>query len=186
MTVPTRFVTQARRFVILRLPGTNASVLIRWIPRSERKILFTQPIFLFLFLPLLLGTYFSVPWRMRNQVLLGFSLVFYAWGEPRYLPLLVGMVGVDYVMAMSIDREITRSEGRGSWKANLLLGFAISANLGLLLIFKYTDFAVDNLNVVVKCIGTLFPGMRFYGFAEPRIALPLGISFFTFHGWIQI
>jgi len=131
-------------------------------------VVFASPIFLFLFLPLTLAAYFAFPRRWRNAVLLVASLAFYAWGEARYLPLIVGSVVFNWVMGRAIGGTLaTRTRKR--W-----LAVAIFGNLAALALFKYANFAVSNVN-------TLAPILAITPIAIAAIPLPLGISFFTFH-----
>ena len=131
-------------------------------------MLFTEPIFLFCFLPAVLALYF-LPWRQhRNLLLLVASVIFYASGGGRFVFLILGSIAFNYVMAIWVDRERHRASGR------LLLGVTIAANLIVLGVLKYTNFAADNLNVLLHAggLGTL---------RVPRVLLPIGISFFSFH-----
>jgi len=131
-------------------------------------VVFSSPIFLFLFLPITLGVYFVLPWRSRNFWLLGTSLVFYGWGEPKFvLVMLVSIVG-NYLLARWIDRV------DDSKRRRVPLTIAVVLNIGLRAIFKYTDFAVQNVNVVLS-------DLDLRTLRLPDIALPIGISFFTFH-----
>jgi alginate O-acetyltransferase complex protein AlgI len=128
-------------------------------------MVFASPIFLFLFLPATLAAYFAAPARWRNGVLLAGSLAFYTWGEARYLPLIVGSVGFNYVLGRAIGgSDVPRSRRR--W-----LAVAIAGNLATLALFKYANFAVANINALAPVL-TL---------SLAAIPLPLGISFFTFH-----
>lgn len=127
-------------------------------------MLFSSITFLFYFFPIFLALYYLLPWK--NTVLLLASLIFYAWGEPRFvLLLLVSSVinyGVGFVLA---QRRQSGNPIKG------LLGLGISANLGLLVYFKYLGFFAASLNQVLQA-----------HFPVPEIVLPLGISFFTFQG----
>ena len=130
-------------------------------------MIFSSAVFLFLFLPVVLAVYFLLPARLRNLWLLGTSLVFYAWGEPRFVLVMLASIGANYFLALRIGR----SKDAGGRKAYLAL--AVVANLGLLVIFKYADFLVGNLNA-------LLGPLRLAPLSLPGIALPVGISFFTF------
>ena len=130
-------------------------------------MVFSSPVFLFLFLPVVLAGYFVLPGRLRNLWLLGTSLVFYAWGEPRFVLVMLASIVANYVLAL----WIARADGAGRRKA--LLALAVAANIGLLVVFKYADFLVGNVNTLVGVLG-IAP------FSLPGIALPIGISFFTF------
>lgn len=123
--------------------------------------------FLFYFFPLFLVSYFSAKTiTTRNYIFLAFSLVFYAAGYTPHILILLGSVAVNFFLARAIDRR----EGEGR-KRLLVLGVVF--NLGLLGIFKYTGFLVENLNALMEPIGLALP--------LPRISLPLGISFYSFH-----
>ena len=126
-------------------------------------MLFSSLTFLYVFLPAVLAVYFLVPARGRNFVLLGSSLVFYAYGEPVYTLLLIFSSVLDYVNGLIIEKK------RGRWAAKAALGISLAVNLGLLCFFKYTDFFIKNINAVFGSdIGLM------------GIALPIGISFYTF------
>jgi alginate O-acetyltransferase complex protein AlgI len=131
-------------------------------------VVFASPIFLFLFLPLTLAAYFAFPRTWRNAVLLIASLVFYAWGEARYLPLILGSVAFNWVMGRAIGGAAD-AQVRKRW-----LVVAIIGNLAALALFKYANFAVANVNA-------LAPILAVTPLALAAIPLPLGISFFTFH-----
>src|SRR5215470_330359 len=131
-------------------------------------MVFSSPIFLFLFLPVTLGFYFLLPVRLRNIWLLGTSLVFYGWGEPKFVVVMLASILLNYFLALWIDRVRDKGDARPA------LATAIVLNLGLLVFFKYVNFLGDNLNLVLAGIG--LPPV-----VIPAIALPIGISFFTFH-----
>jgi alginate O-acetyltransferase complex protein AlgI len=127
-------------------------------------VLFPSIAFLFYFLPLFCIAYCLAPGIVaKNLILLLASLLFYAWGEPRFVLLLAGQIVLNYAIALAIGAA---QGGR----RRLITIIGVAANLLLLAVFKYADFAVDTLNAVA---GT--------GATPPGIALPLGISFFTFH-----
>ncbi len=131
-------------------------------------MLFTEPLFLFLFLPLLLGLYFACPERYKNPLLSAASLVFFAVGERAFLPWLIASICVNYWIAVGIATY------RGTPRARALLVIGIVSDLLLLVVFKYADFFCANFNLVWKAVHhTTLP--------LPHITLPLGISFFTFH-----
>jgi alginate O-acetyltransferase complex protein AlgI len=132
-------------------------------------MLFTEPAFLFLFLPLLLAIYFISPKRWRNLILIGASLVFYAVGERVYLGVLLLSILLNYSGALAVSR----AQGRRARR--LALGVSVASNLALLVVFKYADFLVANLNHVLSLFA--LPALR-----RPGIHLPIGISFFTFMG----
>ena len=131
-------------------------------------MLFTEPFFLFVFLPLTLACYYAVPQRFRNTVLALASLVFYSFGELRFLLWLVASVAVNYWIARGIETR------RDTPWARRLLVLGVASDLALLVVFKYAGFIVGNVNAVLGAAG-IAP------FTLPEIRLPLGISFFTFH-----
>ena len=135
-------------------------------------MVFASPIFLFLFLPLTLAAYFAFPRTWRNAVLLVASLAFYAWGEARYLPLIVGSVAFNWIMGRAIGGAADAKARRRR------LVVAIAGNLAALMVFKYANFAVANVNALAP---VLAPAVAFGPLAVTAIPLPLGISFFTFH-----
>ena len=130
-------------------------------------MLFTEPAFLFAFLPALLLVYFLSPRSWQNHVLTLFSLFFYAIGEWQFLPWLLGSTAVNYFVALGLDAW------KGTRRARVLLALGICVDLSLLLVFKYAGFLTRNLNEVLALVHLRVP--------VPRFALPLGISFFTFH-----
>jgi alginate O-acetyltransferase complex protein AlgI len=130
-------------------------------------MVFSSPIFLFAFLPLTLLAYLAAPSTARTVPLLLASLLFYAWGEPWFSLIMLGSIGINYVHGLLVDR------GRGTGAARIAVVMAVVANIGLLAVFKYADFAVENLNLLLAAAG--WPPLR-----APSIELPIGISFFTF------
>src|SRR5450432_1837254 len=131
-------------------------------------MVFASPIFLFLFLPLVLAAYFALPRRWGNGVLLVASLVFYVWGEGAMVALVLASVAFNWIMGGRID-DVADPAPRRRW-----LALAVGGNLVLLAAFKYANFLAANLNVVLG-------GLGWGTIALAAIPLPLGISFFTFH-----
>ena len=131
-------------------------------------MVFASPIFLWLFLPLTLAAYYVVPRTWRNGVLLVASLAFYAWGEMRYVPLIIASVIFNWLMGMAIGTS-TEISVRRRW-----LVIAVAGNLATLAVFKYANFSVANVNALAPILGTS-------PIVLATIPLPLGISFFTFH-----
>jgi alginate O-acetyltransferase complex protein AlgI len=131
-------------------------------------VVFSSPIFLFLFLPSLFGLYFLAPQSARNLLLLAASLVFYSWGEGRYIAVLLTSIACNYWLGLWLDRL------RGRPSARLALALAVAGNLVLLIAFKYANFLVHELNHLMSALGR--PDIEL----DP-VHLPLGISFFTFH-----
>lgn len=125
-------------------------------------MVFSSPIFLFLFLPALLAAYFASPRPARNAVLLVASLLFYAWGEGPYTAVMVGSIAINYVFGRAISRA--GGVARRRWTVA-----AVAANLALLGWFKYANLAAE----------TWFPAAVTAGRWKP-VHLPIGISFFTF------
>ena len=132
-------------------------------------MVFSSPIFLFLFLPVVLTVYALLRGeRAKNNWLLATSLVFYAWGEVEFIFLLLGSTLVNYYLGRWVDRH----EEVG--KRKVAVGVSVAFNVGLLAFFKYADFVVNTLNSVVHLVN--IPPIP-----QPHIPLPIGISFFTFH-----
>lgn len=127
-------------------------------------MVFSSLPFLFFFLPAFLILYHLVPFRAKNPVLLVFSLLFYAWGEPVYVFLMLFSAFVDYLDGVLLERF-----GNTILKRRIFLFSALFINLSLLAFFKYADFAVR-----------IFNGLTGLHIAAPGIALPIGISFYTF------
>ena len=143
-------------------PRTRGRVAIRRI-RDPARMLFNSTIFLLGFLPVALGLHGLVlRWRpsLRPDCLLLLSFVFYGWWDPRFVPLLAVSIGANWLVA----RAYLRSRPRG------LIPLAIAANLAALAVFKYLDFLAG---LVAWVPGLALPPIG--------LALPLGISFFTFH-----
>lgn len=125
-------------------------------------MVFSSAVFLFFFLPITFLLNRILPWvRAKNWVLIGASLLFYAFGEPVYVCIMLLSVAVNYVLG-----RLAAGERR---QAKISVLFALCFNLGMLGVFKYADFIIENINTA---LGTDIP--------QPHIALPIGISFFTF------
>lgn len=126
-------------------------------------MLFSSITFLYCFLPCVLLVYFIVPDRMKNFVLLSSSLLFYGWGEPKYLAFMLASIAQSYIAARLVERL------RGTAGARLVTALSAAASLGLLAYCKYADFFIENFNALM-------------GLSVPllRVALPVGISFYTF------
>lgn len=130
-------------------------------------MVFSSLVFLFRFLPLFLICYFSIPEKyikIRNFVLFIFSLVFYAWGEPIYICLMLFSTVFDYINGLCIERF-----GPQTNKSKIILIISLIGNLGLLGVFKYTDFIINSINSIFNLDLT-----------NLNLALPIGISFYTF------
>lgn len=132
-------------------------------------MVFSSLEFLFFFLPLTMLVYFAVPRKYikaRNLVLLFFSLIFYGWGEPCYVFVMVASVAFSYFFGCMVERCREREDHKG---AKRFLALAVVVNVGLLGFFKYTDFLISLLNL-----------LPFVSLKKLGIELPVGISFYTF------
>ena len=129
-------------------------------------MVFSSLLFLFVFLTANLIVYFAVPKEKRNKVLLIFSLVFYAWGGPRYLLLLAGETFVSWIFALKID-EARAGYTKRSEKFYMVCDVVVM--LGCLAIFKYLGFFIGNFKLIFGVPKVV-----------PEIVLPIGISFYTF------
>jgi len=131
-------------------------------------VIFSSITFLFYFLPAVLIIYFLTPMpngskRLRNFVILASSLIFYAWAEPVFALVMIGQCLSSWALALLIDKY------RGRPLSKYIMILSISIDLGVLLLFKYTDFFLSNINLLFGTdIGLL------------RLILPIGISFYTF------
>ena len=126
-------------------------------------MLFSGIPFLFYFLPAVLIVYFLVPRFLKNAVLLLFSLVFYAWGEPKYVFLMIATILLFYCCGLAIGKC-----SKKRWK-QFWLALSVIISLGLLALFKYADFLIGSINTAT---GAAIPLLK--------LALPIGISFYTF------
>lgn len=127
-------------------------------------MVFSSIPFLFFFLPLCLILYYAVPFSLKNGILLLFSLIFYAWGEPVSIFLMLFASAVDYCNGRLMERY-----GTTTLKRRCFLGCSVLINLSVLAFFKYADFLIHTVN---SLFGT--------GIAPLELGLPVGISFFTF------
>jgi alginate O-acetyltransferase complex protein AlgI len=125
---------------------------------------FVSPLFLFIFLPLFFAVYYCAPSRLKNLVGALASLAFYAWGAPRFAPILIATSCLDFWLSRQMVRRPERSK--------VLLSFSLVLNLSLLFYFKYINFFMAQLISV---------GLPFDSANWSSALLPLGISFFTFH-----
>lgn len=126
-------------------------------------MLFSSISFLYYFLPLTLVLYFLTPKRGKNAVLLLASLVFYGWGEPKYVLLMGLSVLLGYGFGLLVEKYRERKAGK------LFCALSVGVSLSFLLCFKYADFLIGNFNALTGL------GLPFL-----RLALPIGISFYTF------
>ena len=126
-------------------------------------MLFSSIPFLYYFLPIVVAVYFLVPKAGRNAVLLIASLVFYGWGEPKYVFLMAGTILLFYLCGLAVEKA-----AKQRWKKVWMLT-AVVVSIALLAVFKYADFFVTSFNSLT---GLSLPLLR--------LALPIGISFYTF------
>ena len=123
-------------------------------------MIFSSILFIYYFLPILLLIYFIVPSKYKNLVLLIFSLIFYFLGEPKYIIVLLSSCFINYYLSKQFEKSKRRK---------LYLIISLIYNIGNLLVFKYTDFFISNINQILN---TKIPYLY--------IIMPIGISFFTF------
>ena len=130
-------------------------------------MLFYEPLFLFLFLPIFFALFLAVRRRARGRewVLLGASLFFYLWSEPLFVPVVIATCATDFMLARQLHRP-----GRAG---RVCLAAGILINVAMLFYYKYTAFAVDNLDVLL-----VSAGLRAWNVG--RVALPVGVSFIVF------
>ena len=126
-------------------------------------MLFRSMTFLFVFMPLVMAVYFLSKKEIRNYVLLIASIIFYAWGEPRYLAIMIITILVNYAGAILLDKHY--SSRQRLW----IVSLTIVLDLSFLFYFKYFNFVVDNINGVLAT-----------DFQLLDIIMPIGISFYTF------
>lgn len=126
-------------------------------------MLFSSMTFLFVFMPVLAVVYFFSRKEIKNYVLLIASIIFYAWGEPRYLAIMIITIIVNYFGALLLDVPSLQN------RRKLVLGLTVLADLSFLFYFKYFNFVIDNLNAVFAA-----------DFTFVDVVMPIGISFYTF------
>ena len=129
-------------------------------------MIFSSVFFIFVFLPATLLVYFLAPWKFKNLVLLLFSLVFYAWGEPVYVFLMIFSIVFNYFSGLELEQRRQRGE---KTKLKICFVTTVVANLAILGFFKYYGFLVTNLNRILP-----------FEIPYQELALPIGISFIPF------
>jgi len=129
-------------------------------------MVFSSSIFLFFFLPLVIIGHYLLREKYRVYFLLFASLFFYAWGEPRYVLVMLLSIAINYTFGILIDKAFANKS-----LAKTLLVLSIALNLGILFYFKYLDFSLSAIN-----------GIFYTGYEYKDIIMPIGISFFTFQG----
>ncbi len=127
-------------------------------------MVFSSLTFLYFFLPIVLALYFAVPKKSKNIILFISGFVFYAWGEPFYIIIMIISTIIDYTAGRFIDKFDNREKLR-----TVFLLVSVIMNLSLLAVFKYSSFFITNINFL---FGT--------SFTDPKLPLPIGISFYTF------
>ena len=127
-------------------------------------MLFSSVVFLFTFLPVILILYYLVPRAYKNLVVLIGSLIFYAWGEPVYIFLMIFSILFNYISGLDIARNLKSKE-----KARQSLVFNVTVNLLILGFFKYEGFLLGSINAVLPV-----------DIPFRELPLPIGISFYTF------
>lgn len=130
-------------------------------------MVFSSILFILFFLPVFLGVYNLVPPKYKNLVFLIFSLIFYAWGAPTFIFILVGSILLNFYLVQQLYKARQRKHRR------ILAFTSILLNLGLLAYFKYANFFMENFNSVLQNVGL-------DAYHWTWIILPIGISFFTF------
>lgn len=131
-------------------------------------MVFSSPLFLFVFLPFVLLVYYSSGVRARNPILLAASLIFYAWGEPAHVSVMIGSILMNWIVGMAMARSASRQ------REFAVLSIGVALNLCGLFYFKYTNFVFAQFSHLA---GLDLPAPHFV----QAIVLPIGISFFTFH-----
>ncbi|MGB5987904.1 MAG: MBOAT family protein [Desulfobacterales bacterium] len=131
-------------------------------------MVFSSLTFIFVFLPFFLACYYGVPRRFKNPVALMGSYFFYAWGEPRFVLILLASSLIDYFLG----RRLTES-GSNHRRRRGILALSLILNVGCLAFFKYANFAVEQINGLLSLDGGA-------AWEWQAVALPIGISFFTF------
>jgi len=130
-------------------------------------MLFNSPLFLFVFLPALIAVYLISPQKWRNMALLAGSACFYAWGEPRFVFVVVISAVFDWLLGRRLETTAGTSAGK------LILTAGVLSNAGILVYYKYANFLTDNLNLLLRQFGE--PSVVF-----AHVMLPIGVSFIVF------
>lgn len=144
-------------------------------------MLFSSMTFIYLFLPIVVTIYIIVRKELRNYILLIASLIFYAWGEPKYLSIMLLTILANYIFAIFIEYSkntqlnvffYSKKSLYSSiikFRTNILLFVALFIDLGILAYFKYFNFLIDNINLLFQS------NVDFI-----KVIMPIGISFYTF------
>ena len=153
-------------------------------------MLFSSLVFLYIFLPIVVLLHFLLPRKLKNSWLLVSSLIFYFWGEQRYIYVIIVSIIINYIAGLLIERFKDKNQdsqkdsnsqkdsksNQGWSKSSIALLIGVVLNLGLLFYFKYFNFALENINSLLSLLKFNFT------FTIQPIHLPIGISFFTFQG----
>lgn len=131
-------------------------------------MVFSSPVFIFLFLPVVILLYVFLKDQFRNLLLLSASLFFYAWGEPKAVFLMIFSILLNYTFGILIDTYRSKTK-----LSKLIVAISIIVNLLFLIYYKYINFILDNLNHFLEIFDQ--------SITNDKITLPIGISFFTFH-----
>jgi alginate O-acetyltransferase complex protein AlgI len=131
-------------------------------------MVFSSILFILFFLPAFILTYYLVPKKLKNIVILLFSIFFYSWGAPRFIFVILGTTFLDFHLVHWMS-QMKKTRHR-----RLMLVLSVSINLGLLCYFKYSNFFVENVNAVLSLLGS---GQHIHW---TKLVLPIGISFYTF------
>ena len=130
-------------------------------------MVFSSSLFLLYFLPVFLIVYYLLPRKLKNVFTLLASILFYAWGAPDFIFIVLGSIFIDFYLVDLMHKSTLRKARR------ILLASSVILNVGMLAYFKYANFLVDNFNVLMGWLG-------FEPASWATVALPIGISFFTF------
>lgn len=130
-------------------------------------MVFSSITFLIYFLPAFLLVYFLVPNSIKNYVLLIASIIFYSWGAPKFVFVILATTLVDFILVGLLDKQ------ENARKRNLLMLASVSLNVGILFYFKYCNFFIDNFNSLTSSLGV-------ENLPLIEVVLPIGISFYTF------
>lgn len=130
-------------------------------------MVFSSTLFLFYFLPFFLILYYFCPVKFKNYVLLLASIVFYSWGGPIFIFVILATTALDYILVKQIEKSVSKK------RKKIFLYLSLSVNLGILFAFKYLYFFTDNIDHLLNSVGVAPIGMN-------KLILPIGLSFFTF------
>lgn len=130
-------------------------------------MVFSSIVFLIYFLPFFLAIYFLADKKYKNAIILIGSILFYAWGAPKFIFVILGTTFLDFHLVQWLDKTSNQT------KRKLMLFLSVSVNLGLLFYFKYSNFFIDNVNSALSVFGDK-------QIHWTKLVLPIGISFYTF------